>query len=687
MSDTGHDELVEAETPVNPYSLLEAVNSSSDTAHTGWLIFLGFMAYLVVAVAGVTHKDLLLASDLALPILQVKINLTQFFLFAPIILVLFHIGITTQLVMLARKAIELDKAVLLLETTERRSHPLRLELHNFFFVQAIAGPDRSRVMSTFLHGMTWLTLVILPVLVILYVQTSFLPFHDIFTTSVHRVALLADIVMQILIGVFLSRPEVSFFSAFGRMSRDHPFSLILTTLVLAAVTGFSLFVATVPDEPLDRLAQRLPGAMRASATDGPSNGIAMGFVMPFLGATADGTLFGLFERNLNVNDVDLVVDKDVTGDEASINLRGRNLRYARLERTDLHQADLTGADIDGASFAGADLRKVIMGCADLSRLRLTESRESAKCTSAKRADFRRARLSDARMQGMDLRSAKLDEAMLDGADLKDSELAGASFYNAQMERVDLTGGIWMQGVNFGAAQMQGADLTGAKLIGADLRYAQLQGASLGFADLQGAQFGGADLEGADLSRARLQGASLAGAVLRGTDLRGAMVWLTAPPSATMASLADLGELAVKPLEPSEVADLRNATQRIGDTAVRGQVRDTLARLLSNNDGKAWGVTPERQEWQALVATLAAATGEGYKQRLTEFLLRNACKPRWAGGALASGLARRTQSPGFDGDVGVVYDRLRAADCPGGRWLQDRKLGRDLAAAVDVARGN
>ena len=31
----------ERETSVNPYGLLEAVNSSSDTAHTAWLIFSG----------------------------------------------------------------------------------------------------------------------------------------------------------------------------------------------------------------------------------------------------------------------------------------------------------------------------------------------------------------------------------------------------------------------------------------------------------------------------------------------------------------------------------------------------------------------------------------------------------------------------------------------------------------------
>ena len=83
----------DTETPVNPYSLLEAVNSSSETAHTAWLIFLAIMAYLMIAVAGVTHKDLLLETPVALPIMQVSIQQALFFEFAPVILVLFHLGI------------------------------------------------------------------------------------------------------------------------------------------------------------------------------------------------------------------------------------------------------------------------------------------------------------------------------------------------------------------------------------------------------------------------------------------------------------------------------------------------------------------------------------------------------------------------------------------------------------------
>src|SRR5262245_6201063 len=76
---------LDVETPVNPYSLLEAVNRSSRSANTAWLIYVGLMAYLLITVAGITHKDLLLGTAVPLPILQVKIELTRFFLFAPVI--------------------------------------------------------------------------------------------------------------------------------------------------------------------------------------------------------------------------------------------------------------------------------------------------------------------------------------------------------------------------------------------------------------------------------------------------------------------------------------------------------------------------------------------------------------------------------------------------------------------------
>src|SRR5690606_26427704 len=277
----------ENETPVNPYSLLEAVNSSSDTSHTAWLIFIGIMAYLMVAVAGVTHKDLLLETAVSLPILQVDIQLTQFFRFAPILLVLFHLGLISQLVLLARKALEFDAAVRELEVSKRRTHPLRLELNNFFFVQAIAGPHRSVVMSIFLHGMSWLTLVVLPVVLLLYIQISFLPYHDVAITWTHRIALGFDILMLVLIGIFMTRAWTSFFSAFRRTSLRRPLCLTVTRCVLSFVSFPSFFVATVPGEEVVELARTPP--IPPTDEDRPGQSYMAGIALPYDQSRAEGS--------------------------------------------------------------------------------------------------------------------------------------------------------------------------------------------------------------------------------------------------------------------------------------------------------------------------------------------------------------------------------------------------------------
>lgn len=160
------------EAPVNPYNLLGAVNDTSHQARANWLIFLGVLAYVAIAVAGVTHRDLLLAAPVTLPWLGAKVPLTTFFIAAPAIVVLLHLGLVTQLTLLARKAIELDTALRMLETTDRRNHALRLELSTFFLTQAAAGPERSVVVSAFLHGLWWLTLVVLPGSLLLYIQAA-----------------------------------------------------------------------------------------------------------------------------------------------------------------------------------------------------------------------------------------------------------------------------------------------------------------------------------------------------------------------------------------------------------------------------------------------------------------------------------------------------------------------------------
>src|SRR5690606_33631442 len=354
---------------------------------------------------------------------------------APILLVLFHLGLISQLVLLARKTLEFDVAVRALEVSNRRTHPLRLELHNFFFVQAIAGPHRSIVMSAFLHGMSWLTLVVLPVVLLLYIQISFLPYHDVAITWTHRIALGFDILMLVLIGIFLTRAETSFFTAFWRTTLQHPLSFIVTTGVLAVVSFFSFFVATVPGEELDRLTRTL--LIQPTDEDGRGQSYMAGFALPYVQSRADGSLWGVFHRNLVVTDEDLVTGRGrIRLNDPSISLRGRDLRYAKLERADLNRVDFTGAALDGASFVGTDLSNARFQCGDVSELILSADRKRARCTSARNADFTRARLTGARMAGVDLNGAILEEADLEGAELAHAWLAGANFAGASLEKAD-----------------------------------------------------------------------------------------------------------------------------------------------------------------------------------------------------------------------------------------------------------
>lgn len=669
---------LEGESPVNPFSLLEAVNSSADTVNTGWLIFLGVMSYLLITVAGITHKDLLLSSDIQLPVLQVKIDMTRFFLFAPILLVLFHMGIIGQLVLLARKTLEFDSSIRLLEPFDKRTHPLRLELDNFFFVQGIAGPERSRIMSFFLHGMSWLTLVALPVLILLYIQVGFLPYHDVTITTAHRVALFIDIVMLTLIGTFLARSETSFLQAFRRAVRQHPITTALTAVLMTLIVIFSLLIATIPGERLDRITDALTG--RTAAADTATAG-SLGFALPFMKPKPDGSLFGLFYRNLNVTDLDLVVDKDVVGDEPSINLRGRDLRFARLDRTDLHQADLTGADLEGASFVGADLRKVVMQCADLNELLLTDDRVSARCTDARRANFSRARMTQVKLAGADLRGAKFDDARLEFADLSYASMAGTSFSSAHLDGAQLQGGVTLFGANFLLASLRGADLSGAKLALADFSSASMQGAILTLARLEGAILRDADLEGADLQLTRLTGTDLTSAKINAADFRGATVWRAMPPQGDPSGLADFGQITLRPLDDAEASTLRDQIQAIESPALRRRLSEGLAPLLSPTEPRTWTQSAEAQRWAQAIAQ--PPTAPDYKTLLTTHLTRVMCRARWSDGSVAAGVARRALGQNFRGNTAVVYDRVRAADCPASASIP-KSLIQQLSAAADTA---
>lgn len=667
------DHPATTETPVNPYSLLEAVNNSSDTAHTGWLIFLAIMTYLMIAVAGVTHEALLLETPVQLPILQVNIQLKQFFQFAPVVLVLFHIGILAQLVLLARKALEFDRAISLLEMSGRRTHPLRLELHNFFFVQGIAGPHRSALMSGFLNIMSWLTIIILPLVLLLYMQVAFLPYHDVATTWINRTFLTLDIIVVLLIGVFLMRAETSFFQAFWRSTIAHPVSVAATAAVLGMVLYLSYFAATVPGERLDTIGRKLN---QWASLSGDGKLLHGGLNMPAL--VADNSILGLFQRNL------MVIDADLTQLEGArtLRLRGRDLRHAKLDRTDLAGADLTGARLDGASLIGANLENASLGCADPDALMLSDSRTAARCVSARGVDLRRARLNGARLWGIDLSEAKLDDADLERADISNGLLIGATLTNAQLDKAELTGGVQAQGANFLNASLQGADLTGARLQLADFSSASMHGAILNFAQLEGAILRDANLEAASLMRARVIAADMAGARITAGDLRGTQVWMSTTPLWDGTGLTDLSELIVRPPNEADLAALKDGLQQVAASEAGARAKELWAQM--SGDSAGWRATVDHQRWQSWAGATPVPPALTYGADLTTYLSNLMCSARWDDGAVATGIARRAAAPQFRGDPVQLYDRLRENGCAASAQTAPAAL-EVLSAAAESAR--
>ena len=228
-------------------------------------------------------QGLLLETAVAAPHPAGEDRAHPFFLFAPILLCSSMSGSSASSCCSPARRSSSLAAIRMLETSEQRTHPLRLELDNFFFVQAIAGPERSRIVGIFLHGMSWLTLVVMPVVLLLYVQLVFLPYHDVAITWAHRVVLLADIALLVFIGVFLWRRRHRSSGRSGAPACIIPLGLMSHRRLLAVVACFSLVVATIPGEAIDGwhadLMPRLPARRQCSLA---------GYAVPCLDIAPDG---------------------------------------------------------------------------------------------------------------------------------------------------------------------------------------------------------------------------------------------------------------------------------------------------------------------------------------------------------------------------------------------------------------
>lgn len=486
-------------------SVRKALESASGTASNLWITFLSFGTFLAVTVATVTHRDLMLERAVKLPLLNVDLPLVSFFWVAPVLYLIFHAYLLLHFKVLADLVDRYVDLVMETRVPDRVVESVREQLPSFIMVQVLAAPQKNRegVLGFLMKAALGITIALGPLILLLYMQLQFLPYHHPLVTWLHRIVIIADLAL------------LWYFSRKLSERRDSPFawrSWPVTAASFAVISYLSIFVATFPTEfhHGNRLAE-LTG-LREALLEGDVSEVTK-------------RRDSWFSNTLVLIDESLVPERQADLEAARVtrSFRGRDFAGAVLAKTDLRKVDMTGTNLSSVDLSNAKLEGVNFGCG--------RPRSDTGC-----ARLALANLQGAQMAGATLYNADLTLADLSAADLAGATLNGASLLGARMEKAKMPGasfeGAALAGVSLEFAEMQGATLSKADLRGSILTGAQLQGAYLQDSILRGASLQSAEMAGATIDRADMSGANLRFASLR-------LVRGTAMPMLAFADLRDV----------------------------------------------------------------------------------------------------------------------------------------------------
>ncbi len=175
--------------------LLQNANQASARVRNLWIAFLLFGTYLAIAVGGTTHRQMLLEAPLILPVLNTGLPLLDFYRIVPGLLLIYHFYMLVQLYLLSSKVRAFDEALVYPPVTPGTEADLRLRADSFLITQLLVGGKQAALVRAFIWLAAWLTMVAAPLVLFLAFQIRFLPYHDVITTWMHRLFLVADVLL------------------------------------------------------------------------------------------------------------------------------------------------------------------------------------------------------------------------------------------------------------------------------------------------------------------------------------------------------------------------------------------------------------------------------------------------------------------------------------------------------------
>ncbi len=237
-----------------------AADGAARLAQNVYLSFLFLGTYIAVIIGSTTDVQLLKVSPVTLPLLNVQLPIVGFYVVVPWLLLLIYFNLLLHLTFLAQRLHWLN-ALLAAFPDDIVREEQRIRLFPFPFSAMLIGrPGRWRL-RMLLGLMALTTVVLLPLILLLWAQVSFLPYHDTAITWNHRAAVLADLMLLWVFWPLLLPPVQRTASAapshrlwrvvqYIASARRFRWATGLSCLTLVTVV-FSLGIAVLPEEGME----------------------------------------------------------------------------------------------------------------------------------------------------------------------------------------------------------------------------------------------------------------------------------------------------------------------------------------------------------------------------------------------------------------------------------------------------
>ena len=511
---------------------VDSINDTAKMVRISVSLYLAVALYLFLSLVSSTDEALLRNNFLKLPQFQTFVTLKLSYTVAPLIFILLHIQTLFYLIVISKKIYKFEIYLSRIFRNDKAAvEECRDRLSATSFVQRNSDTGSIRILA---KALTWLVIGIIPFLLFLLIDTSFLRYQSTSITathhcyiSIHLISLYAfsriisnqTIIPKFLYVCFLIRPPAlrDIVSQSRRKNFFHAAISIFISLLVVALWAF----AWPKDYEQGEYNYSLNGPRKLQWDErshrkkiGNFNlfdDVLCGEHTRFLCRVLDLSNLTLTQQGRQISALDVgKVNPEIVRQIRRIyglNLVNRKLRFAKFNGTFMPGAQLAGAHLEGAEFNDADLQG-----ADFSNAKMQDT------------DWKEARMSGATLKQGSLHGAILEGATMDEVILKGAELPGAILNRVRLEKAILEDtnmpGAHLEWIQAAGARFAESDLYGVSLRWADLREVNLVGVDLAGASLEHADVRGANLENTNLFGARLPYAKMDGATLKGLIIVG-----------------------------------------------------------------------------------------------------------------------------------------------------------------------